>query len=170
MPLRIVGRCLPLPGQLPIGGSVDGVLALVAPAATPVHAIVAGVITRSSDPDVVLRADDGLTITYSGLSPRSITVRNCARVRAGIILGLVGLATRPAQRDGSRPGLRLRGVDAQGVAVDWSELLVGLVDPNEFGQAPVGTGTDIDPFELDGQLVASAAVPTWPHGAEGSGP
>jgi hypothetical protein len=136
-------------------------LAIVAPEATPVHAVAAGTVGGQPTADAVeLRGDGGRRYRYGHLRAGSVTVRQGQRVDAGSIIGAVGGGP-------SDPAcLHLAVVDADGGPINPYELLLGLADPNELGYQASGLGVGVDPEALDlglggarpGSSFAAAAV------------
>jgi hypothetical protein len=144
--IGVGGGFQPIPGaqavSLPDG---DGTARISGRPATPVHAIVAGMVVElDGRGGLTLRGPDGNGYHYTGLDPTSVTVGYGGTVAAGDILG--SLAGDVLEVRASGPG---------GDAVDAVAALLGLADPNELGYVPQGAGTGVDPDPMDREIVAS---------------
>jgi murein DD-endopeptidase MepM/ murein hydrolase activator NlpD len=148
-------RFQPIPAALLVdawygrgGTAVSGEgLAIVAPEATPVHAVAAGTVAARPAADAVeLRGDGGRRYRYGHLRAGSITVRQGQRIDAGSIIGAVdGGPDDPAC-------LHLAVLDPDGSPINPYELLLGLADPNELGYQASGLGVGVDPEAIDVSL------------------
>ena len=144
--IGVGGGFQPIPGAQAVSNpDGDGVARIVARPATPVHAVVAGMVV---DVDglggLALRGPDGGGYRYEGLDPTSLTVGYGGTVTAGDILGTL-----------AGDVLEVRATGPDGDPVDAVAALLGLADPNELGYLPVGAGSGVDPDPMDREIIAS---------------
>ena len=144
--IGVGGAFQPIPGaqavSVPDG---DGVARIPARPATPVHAVVAGmVVDVDGRGGLTLRGPDGGGFRYAGLDPTSVTVGYGGTVAAGDILGTLAVDV-----------LEVRADDPGGDPVDAVAALLGLADPNELGYVALGAGSGLDPDPMDREIIAS---------------
>jgi hypothetical protein len=144
--IGVGGGFQPIPGAQAVSTlDGDGVARVPARAATPVHAVVAGmVVDIDGRGGVALRGPDGSGYHYTGLDPASLTVGPGGTVAAGDILGSLAADV-----------LELRATGPDGDPVDAVQVLLGLADPNELGYTPEGPGSGVDPDPMDREILAA---------------
>jgi len=144
--IGVGGRFQPIPGAQPVSlADGDGVARIPARPATPVHAVVAGmVVDVDGRGGLALRGQDGGGYRYAGLDPTSLTVGYGGTVAAGDILGTLAGDVLEVRADGP-----------DGDPVDAVTALLGLADPNELGYVSVGAGSGVDPDPMDREIIAS---------------
>ena len=127
-------------------------LRIYAPAGTPVHAVVAGVVVDDEAGVLSVRGDDSRVYRFSALSPTRTLVRLGQRVGAGQVIGAVA-----ARGGGSHLDLAVQ--DGAEGWLDPYQLLVGLADPNDLGAGGADplVGSDPDAGTVDAPPPAPAA-------------